>query len=429
MDKVFNPSDKKGGTLKIANAGDWDSLDPGETYYGYSWNFARLYGRSLIDVQVGARARPATSWSPDLAEGLGKRQRRRQDLDLQAAQGPEVRGRHPDHVQGREVRRRAVHSTRRPSPTARRTSTTARPGRRATRARTSTKGMNTDSAIETPDDQTIVFHLKTAVRRLRLPRAARRRPIPVPQAKDTGAKYKEHLDLLAARTSSRTYEPGKGFNAGPQRPVGPGDRPEPQGAAGRLSSQLNVNADDIDNRIIAGDLDVDVAGTGVQPAALAGCSTTRRSRRSADNPTLARLWYTSINPHGEAVRQHPLPQGRRVRHGPDVLPDRLRRPVRRWRPRDDDPAAADPGLPEVRPVPDARTTRVTSTKAKEALTAVRPAQRLRDQHRLPRRAAEGEGDRRGVPAGAGQGRHQADAQGLPAGRLLLDATPATRRTS
>ena len=45
---VVSPSDTKGGTLKFANEGDWDTLDPGETYYGYSWNFARLYGRSLL---------------------------------------------------------------------------------------------------------------------------------------------------------------------------------------------------------------------------------------------------------------------------------------------------------------------------------------------------------------------------------------------
>src|SRR3982750_906062 len=38
---VVNASDKKGGTLKFANSGDWDTLDPGETYYAYSWNFAR----------------------------------------------------------------------------------------------------------------------------------------------------------------------------------------------------------------------------------------------------------------------------------------------------------------------------------------------------------------------------------------------------
>src|SRR5689334_7383272 len=46
--KVFAPSTKKGGTLRLANSGDWDSLDPADTYYGYSWDFIRLYGRSLV---------------------------------------------------------------------------------------------------------------------------------------------------------------------------------------------------------------------------------------------------------------------------------------------------------------------------------------------------------------------------------------------
>ena len=62
--KIFNPSDKKGGTIRIANSGDWDTLDPGETYYGYSWNFARLYGRSLLILQGRAGRRRATSWCP-----------------------------------------------------------------------------------------------------------------------------------------------------------------------------------------------------------------------------------------------------------------------------------------------------------------------------------------------------------------------------
>ncbi|MGZ8743104.1 MAG: hypothetical protein ACXWXO_09295 [Nocardioides sp.] len=48
LEDVFNPSDKKGGIIKMAHSSDWDTLDPGETYYGFSWNFARLYGRSLL---------------------------------------------------------------------------------------------------------------------------------------------------------------------------------------------------------------------------------------------------------------------------------------------------------------------------------------------------------------------------------------------
>ena len=70
-DKVFNPSDKKGGIIKFANAGDWDTLDPGETYYGYSWNFARLYGRSLLTFKA-APGEASNELVPDLAEDLGK---------------------------------------------------------------------------------------------------------------------------------------------------------------------------------------------------------------------------------------------------------------------------------------------------------------------------------------------------------------------
>src|SRR6476469_739255 len=45
---VHNPSTAKGGTIRMANSGDWDSLDPADTYYAYAWDFARLYGRSLL---------------------------------------------------------------------------------------------------------------------------------------------------------------------------------------------------------------------------------------------------------------------------------------------------------------------------------------------------------------------------------------------
>src|SRR6478672_8596050 len=45
---VFNPSDKKGGTLRFGSSGDFDSVDPGDTYYGLSWDFLRNYARQLV---------------------------------------------------------------------------------------------------------------------------------------------------------------------------------------------------------------------------------------------------------------------------------------------------------------------------------------------------------------------------------------------
>ena len=63
--------------------------------------------------------------------------------------------------------------------------------RPATRACMS-KGVNTDSAITTPDDYTVVFHLKQAFGGFDN-MAALSQTAPVPEAKDTGAKYREHV--------------------------------------------------------------------------------------------------------------------------------------------------------------------------------------------------------------------------------------------
>jgi peptide/nickel transport system substrate-binding protein len=68
--KVFNPSNVKGGTLRMANAGDWDSFDPADTYYSFSWDFVRLYGRSLVMFAPGPGPE-GTKLVPDLAESLG----------------------------------------------------------------------------------------------------------------------------------------------------------------------------------------------------------------------------------------------------------------------------------------------------------------------------------------------------------------------
>src|SRR3954453_12818315 len=70
--KIWNPSDAKGGTLKMGQAGDWaDSVDPGNTYYGYSWDFARLYARSLTMFKP-APGKAGLQLVPDMAQDLGK---------------------------------------------------------------------------------------------------------------------------------------------------------------------------------------------------------------------------------------------------------------------------------------------------------------------------------------------------------------------
>src|SRR4051812_11404435 len=70
--QVVNPSDEKGGTLKMALGAAWgDSFDPGDTYYGYSFNLLRNYARTLVMFKP-APGKQGLELVPDIATDLGK---------------------------------------------------------------------------------------------------------------------------------------------------------------------------------------------------------------------------------------------------------------------------------------------------------------------------------------------------------------------
>src|SRR5690606_11394959 len=68
---VVRPSDETGGTLRLARTDDFDSLDPGNTYYAYTWNFLRFIGRTLVTFDT-APGKAGQRLVPDLAESLGE---------------------------------------------------------------------------------------------------------------------------------------------------------------------------------------------------------------------------------------------------------------------------------------------------------------------------------------------------------------------
>jgi peptide/nickel transport system substrate-binding protein len=158
-----------------------------------------------------------------------------------------------------------------------------------------TPDMNTDSAIETPDDKTIVFHLKEPFAGFdylaHLPQTA-----PVPEAKDTGSKYRTHVISSGPYMFDGNYNPTTGFKLKRNPEWDPATDPNRKALPDFMTVKLNMQPDDVDNQIIAGTLDVDVAGSGVQPAALPKVLQDKALQARADNPTSARLWYTSINP-------------------------------------------------------------------------------------------------------------------------------------
>ena len=148
-------------------------------------------------------------------------------------------------------------------------------------------------AIDTPDDRTIVFKLSKPFSGFdyfaQLPAT-----IPVPQAKDTGSKYKEHV-VSTGPYMFETNDLGKSFamvrNPNWDQATDPNRKPLPD----RIEVALNVNSDDIDNRLISGDLDVQIEGSGVGPAAQGRILADQNLKANTDNALLARSWFTAVN--------------------------------------------------------------------------------------------------------------------------------------
>lgn len=54
---VVNPSDHEGGTVAYQLSSTPDSMDPGNTYYAFMWDFSRIYARALTTFQLKTRKR------------------------------------------------------------------------------------------------------------------------------------------------------------------------------------------------------------------------------------------------------------------------------------------------------------------------------------------------------------------------------------
>ena len=291
---VFNQSDAKGGTLRIANSGDWDSLDPADTYYGYSWNFIRLYGRSLV-MFAPAPGAGGVKLVPDLAETLGVPSDNAQTWTYKIRKGVKFEDGTP--VTSKDVKYGVERSL---------DKDTFPNGPTYFNDFLDLKGYTSPykdpspdklglKAITTPDDQTIVFHLNKPFGGFdyfaMLPPT-----IPVPRPpKDTGAKYKEHV-VSTGPYMFQSNSLGKSFVLVRNPNWDPATDPIRKALPDRIEVSLNVNADDIDNRLIANNLDLDVAGTGVQPQTQGRILADPNLKKNADSAVIARLWYTSINP-------------------------------------------------------------------------------------------------------------------------------------
>jgi peptide/nickel transport system substrate-binding protein len=142
-------------------------------------------------------------------------------------------------------------------------------------------------AIETPDDKTIVFRLPKPnsdfEEMLALISAS-----PVRQDKDTKAKYQLH-PFSSGPYKFQSYNPGKDLTLVRNENWKQSSDPVRKAYPDKITVKFFANANDLDQRLINGDLDLDLTQTGLSPQ---GRQTAlKKHKANLDNPVSGYIRY------------------------------------------------------------------------------------------------------------------------------------------
>ncbi|MFG3292536.1 ABC transporter substrate-binding protein [Streptomyces sp. NPDC048179] len=288
---VVNASDKKGGTVTYELSDVPDSFDPGNTYYAYMYNFSRLYARPLMTFEPGPGSKGNTL-VPDLAASKGvpsdggKTWTYKLRSGLKYQDGSAITSKDVKYAVERSNFARDVLSL---GPNYFQQFLVGGDKYKGPYKDKSAKGL---SSIETPDDTTIVFHLKQAFQEfdylVSAPQTA-----PVPQAKDNGVDYVKNI-VSSGSYQFQSYQDGKQAVLVRNKNWDPKTDPLRKQLPDKIVVNLKVNAETIDKDVEAGDA-IDLGGTGVQAATQAQVLTDSAKKANTDNTYGGRLVYMAIN--------------------------------------------------------------------------------------------------------------------------------------
>jgi peptide/nickel transport system substrate-binding protein len=291
---VVNPSTHKGGTLTY----DWrsapDSFDPGNTYYAADWDFARLYSTALMTYKncpgaCGKQLIPALATAPGTVSDNGLTWTYHIKTGYKFQDGTPVTSADVKYAVERTFDRGVLPNGPSYFQVLLGGNAATYPGPYKDRS----KNLMGLTAIDTPDASTIVFHLKAPFSDFDYV-AAIPQTAPVPPDKDTGASYQSHID------STGPYE-FQSYSLNKQAILVP--NPQWNGSLDPSATQLpskivvnmTMNPNDVDNRLLANDAQIDFAGTGVQAAARAKILSNPSLKANADDPLTGFGWFFYID--------------------------------------------------------------------------------------------------------------------------------------
>jgi peptide/nickel transport system substrate-binding protein len=277
---VVNPSSHKGGTIVFDNSSAPDSTDAGNTYYAFNLNFTRLYATPLTTYN-SCTGPCGTTLVPALATALGVASDGNKTWTYHIKSGVKFEDGTP--VTSADVKY-AVERTfdRAVLPNGPSYFASLLAGNAAHYKGPFKDKTGNLTAIDTPNSTTIVFHLNQPFADFNyvvaFPQTA-----PVPPSKDKGANYQLH-PLSTGPYKFQSYQLNKQYTLVPNPEWNPSWNPQVKQLASKIIVNLNVNANDIDSRLLAGDIQVDQAGTGVQAAARARILSSSSLKASSDDP-------------------------------------------------------------------------------------------------------------------------------------------------
>ncbi|MER5649907.1 ABC transporter substrate-binding protein [Streptosporangium sp. NPDC002524] len=288
---VVNPSARKGGTMRFGAGFVADSFDPGNTYYPSLWNVARLYGRSLTMYRPvpGAGGRELVG---DLAEGLGVPSDGGRTWTYRLREGLKYENGTP--IVAADVKHAVLRAigkdTLSRGPYHFEQLLNLPSGYRGYFA---SPKADTDGAIRTPDDRTVVFHLRKPHGAFdhvaQVPQT-----MPVPEAKDTGAAYEKRV-LSSGPYRFESAEPGKRLVLVRNPHWSAAADPNRRALPDRYEITFAMKQDAVDKGLVSGDLDLDLdSGASANLPERIAADPALRAR--ADAPTIGWLRYVAINP-------------------------------------------------------------------------------------------------------------------------------------
>ncbi|POX52335.1 peptide ABC transporter substrate-binding protein [Streptomyces sp. Ru71] len=278
---------KKGGTLRFGAAQDADSWDTTRGYYGFMWNFSRYYSRQLV-TNKPAPGKEGATLTPDLATGLAKVTDDGKTYTYTLRDGITWEDGKPitskDLKYG--IERIWAQDVLSGGPTYLKDVLDPKGEYKGPYKDTTADHLGL-KAIDTPDDKTIVFHLPKAnsdfEEMLALTSAS-----PVRQDMDTKSKY-GLKPFSSGPYKFQSYNPGKDLTLVRNTNWKQASDPVRKAYPDKITVKFFSNANELDQRLINGDLDLDINQTGMSPQGRQ--IALKQHKANLDNPTSGYIRY------------------------------------------------------------------------------------------------------------------------------------------